>query len=761
MALPEPLQSTQTQQPGTLKNPVPNPPAQDLPDLGALAVELGGFEDPNADADSGDVGKGGLPEQRGGLPDLGAMAQGMEGAPVPTLSIQGGDPSMSPMQPPEGMASLGEQLREAGARFRNAWTTTNEESVGVLKRSGLFEDVRIKNDKVQVKRPGREGFENFDREKAELIGDTIDLARMVFEGGVEFGAEALGTAGLVAAAPKTMGGSVLAQPAVGAGAALTAMNAGDFVAEKIVGVERDPERSRLTEGSIAAGFGAGFGWWSASAARKAAMATIKREGAQKTLEGAKKQLADVNQMIRDVQESGIKLDVGKGEFRLDPNQITRGEIPELKVQAAELSKKPAVRKFYEEQGEALKQGFDSLASGIKATAGESEALGKDFVLSAKDIRKVEGTLLESYRKLADEKLAKQPQSAIRTVRAMNDILQELGGSFTPQGARLPTPESVMEALPGVNKTQARALLANMDNVVSKLKASNGMLNVDDTRKLYDTLRTRIDNSINTSNGRPLALQLVKIKDAIRDDWGEMIMNVLPEGQKGAYAKSMARYSEVASSWKTMTNLLKTEDISRNALVGKLFEGKNSLKFAKSARNLIQESDPALWSELTAEYFSKLKMDNMDVATGNVNWTAMAKKWRNLGPEMQDVILKGSGYEKKAINSLMNIGAIYNKTSFEALPTERKVGIARNLFVLLGNTLATSKGDAATNILSGIGSDEAMMRWLKEGGLEATLKKTPSLNPAKANGLRQWISDWTPKGTRQALSTGARRDIIDE
>ncbi len=46
---------------------------------------------------------------------------------------------MSPMPAPEGWQSLKEQLGEAGARLRNAWTVTDPESLQVLKDSKLFD----------------------------------------------------------------------------------------------------------------------------------------------------------------------------------------------------------------------------------------------------------------------------------------------------------------------------------------------------------------------------------------------------------------------------------------------------------------------------------------------------------------------------------------------------------------------------------------------------------------------------------------------
>lgn len=707
---------------------------------------------------------------------VGTEASALESAELPDEVSPAGTEmnDMSPLPAPEGWASIMEQIDESKTRLKNSFAVTNAESIQVLKDSGLFGDARIgDNGNVQVKRRGRQGWEDFDRDKFELIGDTLDFARDAFEGVIEnasriggFGAGVAVTApkgvalgvpagpvGMTAGAVATgLAGGVPGAISGGATGAVAAKNAGDIVAEKLFGITPDPSRNFAVENATAAAFGAGFSFFGSRLARRAAEKRAAKIEAKKTIEYAKQQADEATSLIKEVQDSGIKLSP-EGRFHLDPQQLVGGgNIPDLDVTARELSRQQGFQNFRREQGNMIAQAYDSIGQSLASAAGRASEIGSDFVLSAKDIRKAEGTLIESFRKQASEELAGKALPAQRSVQTVMETFSQMGGAIRQipssdgkMQTRIiaPPPEVILREFPSLTSAQAKSLSGEVNSLALRLKKSNGQLTVDQASEIYKSLSGKIDRSINSASGRPYAMALVKLKNAVRDDWTDMMGQVLPDAQKAAYAKSKARYSDIMQSTEQLSNLLQTENISRSALVSNLFEGKNSLKMARGAKTLIQESNPGLWQDLTSEYVKKLRLDHIDPLTGKTNWGGMSKKWSGLGPEMQQEILDGSGIKKEAMSALIGIGTRYQGTDFGALPQSTKRGVFKSLFGLLGPTMATTKGDSATSLLEGIGSKQSMMVWLKDGGLEETLKQLPGLKPDVAQRLRSWIVDWQP------------------
>lgn len=731
----------------------------------------------------------------------------------PTMGLEDPNQMQSPMPAPEGIAALKEQTREAGARLKNAFAVTDRESIETLKKSGLFDDVQLgDNGRVQVKRKGRGGWEDFDREKFELIGDSIDWARDILEGTIEnafrvgggisgaavavpsgaaSGAVAGAPAGpLGAAAGAVTGGGLAATlgfttgAAVGGAAgAVTAKQAGDAVAEKLFGIVPDPDRSKVQENATAMAFGAGFNVLSSKLARRQALKASQTREAKKTLDYARGKAEEAQQMINDVKESGIKLGQD-GKFRLDPQQLVGGGgVPDLDVTAKEMSRNTAFQNFRRQIGQNISDAYDSVAKTIGSLSGREGELGKEFVINAQDIRTAEGKLIGSFRKLADQKLVDQSRQAPKTVKAVSDLLIELGGKVENVARKggyenanwkviAPDLGDVMKANPSLTKNQAKFLIQEVVQLNERLLRAGGNLPVDEVERLYTGFRGKIDASIGTANGKAYAMKLIDLKNAVRDDWTRMINEVLPDSQKGAYEKSLARYSEMMGATETLGKLLQTEDISRNALISNLFEGKNSLKMARGAKTLIQESNPGLWQDLTSEYIKKLRLDHIDPISGKTDWSAISKKWNGIGSEMQQEILEGSGIDKKAMDGLIGLGLRFQGADFGALPKATKRGVIRSLFGLLGPTMATTKGDAASNLLEGIGREESMMLWLKDGGLNEVLNTMPGLKPDMEQRLRGWISDWTPSAVKKApsavkalpgqvIKTKVRREVGEE
>jgi hypothetical protein len=692
-------------------------------------------------------------------------------AEVAPLAPEASTEEMSTMPAPEGWASIKEQAREASARIKNAFTVTGPESVAVLKQSGMFDDVKEAKDGVLVKRRGRKGWEKFDREKLELIGDTMDFTRDGFEMVVENLVRAGGIVAGTFAAPGA--GTVAGAMAAGALGAVTAKNAGDALAQTGFGIPRDPNRNMVAENALAATFGAGFTMIGSSIARRAIARNSARAEAQKSVDYALKRVADTNADIAEVKASGIALGPD-GKFRMDPHQsVGSGVIPEIDATAKELSTEESFRNFRRNISESVTGAFDSVSKTLGAQAGRGAEIGDDFVLAATDVRKVEGKLIGAFRDQAETQLKGLSHPAPRTVQTLQFMQESFGGKPMEAAKQL-----------GLTAPQAKRFLDEFGKLQTMMEKTKGGMRLDTQYAWEKKLTQQIGAHINSPNGRQYAIAVMQLRDAIRDDGLDMMETSFrsmgdKEGKLlNSFLSSKARYKEIMDGTRSLGKLLETENISRNELVGKLFEGKGSYKFAMSAKTLINETNPKLWDNLSAEYFSKLRNEATAPVTNNVNWGQMTKKWGGLDERLQQELLSSTGIPKEGMNALLRLGTRLQGTSFEAMAKEgRKAGMVnmlKTVFVFWGGG-ATAKGSAAGNLIEGMGKDQALAKWLKDGGIEEILQEMPGLKPTKVQAMREWAANFTPRPIRKlspyapvpdvtamdAASTEVRRTIEDK
>jgi hypothetical protein len=85
---------------------------------------------------------------------------------------------------------------------------------------------------------------------------------------------------------------------------------------------------------------------------------------------------------------------------------------------------------------------------------------------------------------------------------------------------------------------------------------------------------------------------------------------------------------------------------------------------------------------------------------------------------------------------------------------------KSAFILWGGG-ATAKGGAAGNLIEGMGKDQALAKWLKDGGMEEILQEMPGLKQTKVQALRDWAARFTPRQAAPTASAMSRRAAEDE
>lgn len=742
------IQGAPAPKPSQLNDPVPGQVEQSELDQFLSSVDAPSMD---AQAPSGDVAA---------APAAGVVPQE---APSELDAFLGGQSAMAAPEPlsgqpdPRGIESFREQSREAVTRLKNAFTVSNQESLNVLKQSGLFEDVRVgEGGTMEVKRPGRKGFEKFDREKFELVGDTLDLARDAFEAIIEGGTEVLGTFAGVAGGGGV--GGAVGNIASGAVGAVAAKNAGDFVQEKVMGIEIDPGRDRVSESKLAAAFGAGFTWLGSQAARRAAKTKLAAKEATTKFERAQAKVLEANEMVKTVNESGIKLDGNK--FKLDAQQaIGRGEMPEVETTVQKLLTEDGFQNFRAEQGEVLNDAVDSIAKHIGSQTRGGRELGEDFVLTAMDLRRAEGKLIGDYRKFARAELTGQPLKAPRTAEFMQNAVQDPQLAINPKTGRIAfNPD---EAITDLSNAQQKAYVDFLNKAMVPLRKNQGGMNIDAAQDLYEQLSREINRNVNSDRGRAYAYRLIDLKNSVRDDWTDMIGQVLPEDMVGEYATSKAAYSDIMKSFDSLSSELKNADISAEALSNAIFsKGKSGLMKARAAKTLFRERDPRMWQELTGQYINTMFNNAYDGAKGTYNFKKMMGDWSKLGPQMQMEILDGSGIKPEGMSALFKLGTKYQnaKTAFKAEPDDIK-NLTQVTLAVVGRVSDIAREQIFSRIFSGMGKDQMVVSWLQDGGM-AILEK--ELKGKMKPGMIKKLSNTVMRmGTSVPVRTGIRRSAEDE
>ena len=287
------------------------------------------------------------------------------------------------------------------------------------------------------------------------------------------------------------------------------------------------------------------------------------------------------------------------------------------------------------------------------------------------------------------------------------------------------------------------------------------MDIDSAKVLYDDLTKEINRNIKSSSGRDYAIQLIKLKNAIRDDWTDMMGQVLPDDMMAEYAKSKGAYTQIMDSFDVLRQELKTENISMEAFANSLFgAGKSKLNKARSIKAILMDRDPGMWKDITSEYLNSM-ITNASGKDG-INYNSLWKSWAKLGPEMQGEILTGSGIDKKGITSLIQLGKKYQNNTVAFKPTEGDFRKAVDAATLVMRVSDIARKQIIERFFGSLGKQDAMEAWLADGGIDMIEKelKKQGANPSKLKKLTGSLWDFAEKLGTKGGRTAVRRGVED-
>ena len=640
------------------------------------------------------------------------------------------------------------------ARFKASFGVTETEQQQAIQ--SVFKDSNVfkSGDDWLIQKPNQKPFKLEGEGAADFLADIFaDNARTLVEMGVDIGITAGGTAAGIAT-----GGPVGGAVAFGAADALggvTAINVGDAIQEAL-GIERDPSRSRVTENIIAGSLGAGFKAMGTGVSKILAKRASKKAAAQALDENLiREEVDEVVESIIRVNDSGF---VKEGDqIRLVPTQQAPSN-PELKIAAQELSTEREFREFISKQGKMISETYERAGQMLGNVSGPRRGITERFGEAVGDVDTAAGRLIGDFRKSAIDGAGQTPIEMPNMNNTLNKLIDDLDGLEDGLGQAIFKPRQTKQEIAkltdalvsdGLTDAQARAYLTQTRLMGKQMQKGMSLTSLD---AWYDRLGKQINRLGKSDTNSAMQWKLINLRKGLRDDWTKAIGDHVGGPAKPEYEKALKRFSEVRTSLNDLNSALKKEGISQEALVKHIFQapGEN-LKRIKAVRTVIQKEDPELWRDMTGEFFVETlrkASDDFGRATQKTNWKKVAKTWNDIGKEAQSEILSGSGMPRQDFRALLNVAQrSQNFTVKDFRHRPETTSVLKSMFLVLSNTLPTTKAQHMGSIVQSMGRDKALANYLAEDGLERMLKFA---KPAKRGLWREKIKPVINAALREEL-----------
>lgn len=646
-----------------------------------------------------------------------------------------------------------EDIANKSARFRLSFAGTDDSKLAEAKKIFKSKKVEMIDGELFV------GGKVLDKDDEDIISEALDWSREATETAIDVGVTAAAT-------------PFVGPLAAGALGATTALNLTDQIAENLLGIARDPNRSRTLENSLAVGMGASFNLFGATLARKAAAKAISKKAAVETLETAGKKMDAATEAVQEVMTSGFVKEGDEIKFLAGQVIGKKGDImPSLGVLEKNLSTEPGFKNFVIRQGEAISNAYDGMAKQLGAKVGATVDAGKRIATRALDLTRIEGKAIGTYRDAAIKSSKGVAQPVNRAVETIQKELQELGIDHIGKLRTLDVDDILAQNI-SMSRDQAERYLIMLKTVGKTIIDNPQGISLKKMDTIYTGLRRQIDNLANKTSGAdktdlPLMEKLIEIKNSLRDDWTDAIGNELGPGVKEAYQENLAAYSKKRIHVTNLNRVLKQENISREAFIKDVFnKGKKGLSHMRDLRALVQTEDPKLWKEFVGDYFNQLKSAN--TKDGVVNWSAAKKQFDDLGSQFHDEIFNGAGVTKRQANAMFEVGNLFTQAKFnfsseaaEATGFKNFVKAkAKAAVLVVSNIFMQTRVDAAAQLMKSMGGKQnTLAKYLKAGGLEDLVQHMPELKAAMTRTKLEAVVEaaLSSAGAATKIATGTGQD----
>lgn len=658
--------------------------------------------------------------------------------------------------------SLEEKFSQLPMRMKASFARTDKETQAILEKEHGKENVRLKNGEFETREKGK--WKKFDEEGVSM-GDVADMSRDALEGAISMPARATGAvAGFLSPVP---GGAMLGQAAGGALGNAAGTAVGDAVALGL-GIERDPDRNAGTEYGLSAAFGAVLGPIGNWVGGKMAQRKLAREVVSKTDQVMSTAAKDLQESSQKMIEAGLMKPVGDSGKILTPDELAFENANQVALKN-ELLEKTQYQDFIMERVEMINGGMKKLFG--KAGNLEASNSGKEIVLGMGDILKAEGRLIGSYRESLAQKAGDKLLKAENYKSTVDNLAQELGWIRSGDVLQAPSVDDLLGKGVVSSESEARGLINFMNKEFQGAYTKKGEYTAREISSKLAQLSERVSASFDDKNASVGARSAyLKVKNALRDDELNAmelylqspggLQSRLGEGAKfdSDFQSIKNKYGAFKDATDTLSNMLKTDDISSTALVRGVFtKGKQGLPNLRAVKTILEAGDPKAYQDFVGQYLGDLITRNTDETAQRatkISYGKIQKELNNLGPEMLTELFGETG--AKQADEFFKLASRADKGDVGFIADPKNVGMLKRLAVLGSGGWLAGQVSAGAAMVADLGKDKAVAKFLSsEANQEIILKGLPKAEQLRVRSFMQKVVDNASIGLEKTGEVGTK------
>ena len=589
-----------------------------------------------------------------------------------------------------------------------------------------------------------------DPEEFEFFADLFaDIARPVLEAGIEVpfitaGATiggALGATAGTAAAPVagTIAGGAAGLIAGGAAGAAIATNLGDFVQESLIGIERDPERSRLLETALSAVLGGTLNLVGGKLVALGAKRKLVKEIAGQNVAAVGKidRLGtEFRGALTDLQDAGLTTTVTGADGK--PINVLLSNLdlntPEAKQLVTTLRSSDDFLRIQDDLAEIHRENVDVILESIGDTQGirnfdkiaaTDSDIAEKVVGFVKNLKEAEGKKIGEFKTRAAKLFRTSPAPVSRTDGALIEVFEEFGVRRKGDELLGLDADSISKAVAIENPNLLKPIVSVVEDLNETL-LNKGGLSPADLEKFVKRVGN-LNASRAISKEGVLKRQVAKLSSALRSDRIDTVEEALPDNLKGEFRASMQKFSRIARSTGEVAELLDGDELATDAFVNSIFKGgKDSLRRLRATKAIVRQENPQLWKELSGEFLNKIILDASKGGTVRPTIQQVISKLNKFGPSFRKELLEDSPFSVKDLQSALALAQKFEKTNLEAASQETAVALAAS-FRKIFSPFVDARLNSARNIFNTVFGTPQIRKLLTQQGMDdflaaGTLKK---------------------------------------
>jgi len=478
-------------------------------------------------------------------------------------------------------------------------------------------------------------------------------------------------------------------------------------------------------------------------ARKAA------ERIMKTEDVAMNAARDVVEASESLKANGLISNVDGFEVAILPSQAALLN-PDAQAAAKELSGSKKFQHFVLKQGEMINDAFAKISDSVANFSGKRGSVGEKFAERVDDIDAVEGKLIGSFREKVLKEAGDGEIPIVGLQAKVISMAEGLGFRVNAENKLItPSVDEIIEKT-GLSKEGAELISKRVAKLNEEIYNSGGRVPMKRIDTLYREISAVTNNLYKRGEGVDKAYRsnITQLKDAIRDDYTKAIGTILGEGDQGAYKEALSRFSSIKGSVDDLKSVLKSDQISANALASSLFsKGKESLQRVRAAKNILRD-EPDLWKDITGHYLTDVVAKNTDIATNKTNWTQVSKAIKGLGDE---VVTEMFGASKGDLDNFIKFAAAVEKGTPEFLSAPSNKGLFKNVVLSAKSIFAASS--AGIELFSRVDKDKKVAEFISKNGIDFV---TSGMSKSEAGQVRKFVQKYSAHLAPRAAAMTIRR-----